>query len=413
MSINKIFSLFCISILLACNTNEPQNPISKSPLTGNWRLAMNLNGDTLPFNFTLDTTNGAYQIVIMNAEERIDVDNIRFENDSLFIELPVFESIFKLAIVDSSTLIGEWVNFYKSDDYKISVTAKHGADSRFYYSKTTVANDLSGTYEVTFGEKENSLPNSIGMFEQTGNIINGTFATETGDYRYLEGVVDGDSLFLSTFDGSHAFLFKAEKKDSIIEGIFLSGTHFSETWKAKLNPEAILRNPDSLTFIKEGYDGISFDLPNAEGRLISLNDPKYKNKVVIVQIMGSWCPNCLDETKYLSSLYDSYAPEGLEIIALAFERTKTKEKALNNLKRLKAKTGAQYEFLLGGATRDEKAAEVLPMLNHIMSYPTAIFIDKKGNVRRIHTGFYGPSTGIYYDSFVNETEELVEQMLSE
>ena len=103
--------------------------------------------------------------------------------------------------------------------------------------------------------------------------------------------------------------------------------------------------------------------------------------------MGTWCPNCLDETTYLSSLYNSFKDDGLEIIALAFERTKTKEKALENIKKLKEKTSAGYEFLLGGATRKDKAAEMLPMLNHIMSYPTAIFIDKNGEIRRIHTGF--------------------------
>ena len=128
--------------------------------------------------------------------------------------------------------------------------------------------------------------------------------------------------------------------------------------------------------------------------------------------MGSWCPNCLDETRYLKELYEQYNPQGLEIIAIAFERTKNKEKALNNIARLKERTGAQYEFLLGGATRDDKAAEKLPMLNHIMSYPTAIFIDKMGKIRRIHTGFYGPSTGVYYEDFTKETEDLVENLLN-
>jgi len=129
--------------------------------------------------------------------------------------------------------------------------------------------------------------------------------------------------------------------------------------------------------------------------------------------MGSWCPNCLDETRYLSTLYDKYNSQGLEVIALAFERTKTEEKAFENLSKLKHKTGAKYTFLLGGATRADKAAEKLPMLNHIMSYPTAIFIDKNKKVRRIHTGFYGPSTGDFYNDFVKETETLVQELLSE
>jgi len=60
---------------------------------------------------------------------------------------------------------------------------------------------------------------------------------------------------------------------------------------------------------------------------VSLSDPKYKNKAVIVQIMGSWCPNCMDESAYLSKVYKQYNKQGLEIIALAYERTSDAERA--------------------------------------------------------------------------------------
>ena len=56
--------------------------------------------------------------------------------------------------------------------------------------------------------------------------VTGTFLTETGDYRYLEGVVDGDSLKLSCFDGSHAFLFHAALDQDSFRGRFWSGTHW-------------------------------------------------------------------------------------------------------------------------------------------------------------------------------------------
>ena len=53
------------------------------------------------------------------------------------------------------------------------------------------------------------------------------------------------------------------------------------------------------------------------------------------------------------------------------------------------------------------------MLNKIISYPTTIFIDKKGNVRKIYTGFSGPATGEAYTDFVKETTEFVEMLLRE
>lgn len=398
--------------LVACAPRKEQ--IELIPKSGKWRMLMKLaEQQELPFTFNLDQVKEKWTIEIINNEERILVENVQLRNDSLFAELPIFESEFKLKIVDTEKIEGVWINRYKSDDYLIPVKAAFNHDYRF--KKTTNQADANANlkYAVVFGPDSKDPYSAIGIFQKEGNVLNGTFATETGDYRHLEGNITDDSLFLSTFDGSHAFLFKAAIKDSVLEGNFWSGTHYQNNWTAVLNPEATLKDPDSLTFIKEGYDQLEFELPNAAGNLVSLSDKKYKNKAVIVQIMGSWCPNCLDETRYLSALYDQYNPEGLEVIALAFERTKTKEKALNNLERLKQKTGAKYEFLLGGSTRKDKAEEVLPMLNHIMSYPTAIFIDKTGNIRRIHTGFYGPSTGSYYEEFTKETEELIQQMIQE
>jgi len=415
----KWIFLNSISIALffaGCQSTTPVNEVNDptSVKAGMWKMEMELaEGKHLPFQFELVKEKGILSMQIFNAAEVIYVNEIVQRNDSIFIQLPVFESVFELSIKDDSSLTGHWINYYKSDEYKIPVVASFGKGSRFSDLDDTFLENFGGKYEVVFSPETDAPSKAIGLFQQAENRITGTFATETGDYRHLAGNVTGSSLLLSTFDGSHAFLFEAEQTDSGLVGTFYSGTHWKESWVAHKNDAVTLRNPNDLTFIKEGYDGLSFSFPNANGDSVSLADEKFNNKPVIVQIMGSWCPNCLDETNYLATLYDKYNEEGLEVVALAFERTRTTEKAFNNLARLQAKTGANYTFLLGGATRDDNAAEKLPMLNHIMSYPTAIFIDKNKKVRRIHTGFYGPSTGKFYYNFVKETEELVEEMLDE
>ena len=53
------------------------------------------------------------------------------------------------------------------------------------------------------------------------------------------------------------------------------------------------------------------------------------------------------------------------------------------------------------------------MLNHVLSYPTTIFIDKKGVVRKIHTGFNGPATGEKYTEFKTEFEGFVGELIDE
>ncbi len=376
-------------------------------------MQMDLGEQKLPFNFTLEEKDGKLKMQILNGEEKIEVEGLRQTEDSLFIQLPIFESVFKLKVIDDSELEGIWVNYYKSPDYKLKVKAKYGDSFRFKPKQATQPNPLANKYEVLFTEDDSSSFPAIGIFKQEGDQLIGTFATETGDYRHLAGQSINDSIFLSTFDGSHAFLFKGEHQDSVIKGAFWSGNHYKANWTAKPNANAKLRDPDSLTFLKEGYDSFEFSLPNANGKMVSLTDSLHKNKVVIVQVMGSWCPNCLDETRFLTQLYKEYHQEGLAVIALAFERTTSKEKALENLAELQQETKAPYPFLLGGWNRDSQPTEVLPMLNKIMSYPTAIFIDRKGNVRKIHTGFYGPGTGSYYQEFVSDTEQFVDSLLAE
>jgi len=158
---------------------------------------------------------------------------------------------------------------------------------------------------------------------------------------------------------------------------------------------------------------IDFSFKGIDDQLVSLSDEKFQDKVVIVNIMGPWCPNCKDETVYLSNLYKEKKEEGLEIVALSFDRTDDVEVAKKNIKKIKSHFGADYDFLLAGTADKKEAAKALPMLNHIMSYPTSIFLDKKGNIRKIRTGFYGPGTGAYHTRYIEKTNDFIEQLLTE
>ena len=155
---------------------------------------------------------------------------------------------------------------------------------------------------------------------------------------------------------------------------------------------------------------MAFSFPNLKGDTINLKDPKFAGKPVIVQIMGSWCPNCLDESLYLKEQYEQYHKDGLEIIGLTFERARDYETALKRATKMERDLALPYPILLAGATRDDKAAELLPMLNHIMSYPTSIYLNKDHAVVKIHTGFSGPGTPVYED-FVAENDKFIQSLI--
>lgn len=402
-----------ISLISSCKNETKTADVNKliSLEKGMWRAVLEVeDGKELPFVFEYRSNE---TIVIRNAKERIVVTDIYIENDSITIQTPVFEGIFKGKLISEKQIKG---NFIKASlDRVVPFEMIYGTKSRFEVS-TESTQDISGIWETVFSpDSEEDRYIAKGIFQQDGNKVTGTFRTTTGDYRYLEGVMDGNIMKLSTFDGAHAFLFEAIVSDSILTGNFYSGNHWKEPFVAKRNENYELPSEDSLTFLKEGYDELAFSFPNVKGELVSLKDEEYKNKVVIVQIMGTWCPNCLDETKYYSQYFKGLKGEDIEFIALAFEYAKTEEKAWKAINRLTELVGVSYPILLAqyGTSNKKKANEKLPMLNHILSYPTTLFIDKKGIVRKIHTGFNGPATGGKYQEFKEDFQGFVDALLKE
>jgi thiol-disulfide isomerase/thioredoxin len=373
-------------------------------------VALDLNNEVeLPFlmEVTSSTTAKVY-----NAEEVIEIDEITYENDSVYIKTPVFQAYLVAKINEDGSLTGNYVKEALNRYVPFVATQ---SEVRFE-ANTQATSDVSGNWETVFSpDSEEDRYIAKGIFKQTGHKVAGTFETTTGDYRFLEGVVSGNELKLSTFDGAHAFMFTATVTDSTMIGTFYSGNHWQEPFTAKRNPDYELPDANSLTYLKEGYDKVAFSFPDANSNLISLEDERFKNKVVLVQLMGTWCPNCLDESKYLSKYYQEHQVDGLEIVALAFEYVKTEDQAFKNIQRLQDRIGISYPILLAqtGTSNKAKAQEKLPMLNQVLSYPTTIFIDKKGQVRKIHTGFNGPATGEKYTQFTAEFEGFVGALLAE
>lgn len=350
-------------------------------------------------------------MIVSNAEEEVIIDDIEITADSITIRMPVYEGYFH-GSYSSNRISGHFIK--ESLDRVVPFEAIKGNFERFELQNEDSAR-VGGIWETKFSKNTKDAYDAKGIFEQNGHLVHGTFRTNKGDYRYLEGVVDGDSLKLSAFDGAHVFLFVARIDQDSLYGNFYSGNHFKEPFIAGRNEEFELADADSLTYLKEGYDNFEFSFPDSDGKLVSLDDPEFKNKAVVVQIMGTWCPNCMDETKFLVDFLSKNQNPDLKVVALAFEYAKTEEAAFAGINRLKTRVGVNYPVLLAqyGTSSKLKANEKLPMLNHVLSYPTTIFIDKKGQLSKIHTGFNGPATGEKYIEFKKEFEADISALLSE
>lgn len=379
--------------------------------TGTWRGIIELQGQQLPFTLEVVRKDSSYAVYLKNGPEKLLLDEVDVTDDSVRIVLHIFDSELRARIGDG-TLSGFYVrNFEKN--YRLPFKATWGEPFRFAKTGDTGAEDFSGKYAVKFVRDKDTTV-SVGIFNQHGGHVEGTFLNPDGDYRYLEGdVVDG-KMWLSTFDGYHAYLFSATRKDNkTIVGDYWSGKTAHLTWTGVRDDHATLPDAESLTYMKKGYEKLEFSFPDIEGNKVSSADERFKNKVVILQIFGTWCPNCMDETKFLSRWYDKNRDRGVEILGLAYERKDDFNYAASRIRKMKQKLGVEYEFLVAGTSDKEQASKTLPALSQVFAFPTTIFVGTDGKVKYIHTGFNGPGTGIYYEEFIQRFNETVNELLGE
>jgi len=404
-----------VNILLAatitfssCNTPPDLSP-------GIWRATLKSErGVEIPFNFELSGREDAALIYLINGKERVKIDDITVSKDSVFIRMPVYESEIRAART-SNGLNGKWIKRLADKSVMMDFSARPGVSWRFFSSGKTPGHQVTGRWSTIFVDSEKKDTTvAVGEFEQNESRLTGTFLTSTGDYRFLEGAISDDKIYLSAFDGASAYLFTGtlNNDSTITNGLFFSGASYSESWTAKKDEKAMLPDAYSLTTLKKGRNHIDFNFPDLKGNYISLSDGRFNKKVVIVQFLGSWCPNCMDETAYMVSFYNRFKRKDVEVVGLAYERTADKERSKKNLESLKKRFNITYPILLTGYTNKE-VLKSMPALNEFKAFPTTILIDKKGIVRKIHTGFAGPGTGKHYTDFINDFEKEVLRLTKE
>jgi thiol-disulfide isomerase/thioredoxin len=347
---------------------------------------------------------------IHNANETITFTPTWHTADSFFVELPLFNTTLAGRLDSNNSFHGMWNDPSRTKQQTIPFRATYIQP----YTPQINNSHQETMWDCTFSpHSQNDRSRAVGIFNSYNGKLTGTFLTETGDYRYLSGRTNEQNLQLSCFDGAHLFYFSANiNGDSLSNGRFISGNTWDETWEAKKDPTAQLTDPDSLTqWI--GKEKLHFAAFNTRGEPIHFDSTNFKDKVTIIQIFGSWCPNCSDESKFLKELYNTYYKQNLQIIPVAFEREATLEQQIQRVTKQFKDLGITYEPYIGGKSLKSNAHEVFPQLNHVMSYPTTIIIDKKNQVRKIHTGFYGPGTGKYYEHHTELLTMFVAQLLQE
>jgi peroxiredoxin len=403
--------------LAACHQADapvPAAALSNDVKMGTYRMVLETPGGDLPFGLELKEQDSHPVGYLINGQERLLLSDVKITGSHLEIPMPGYQNVLK-ADAKGNELQGE-IFLVKPNDKNqhVPLHASLGDNYRFFEHSASGNADVSGRWAIKFIDDSGAPEVAIGEFSQANDIVSGTILTTTGDHRYLAGQVQGDELYLSTFDGAHVFLYKAKiAADGSLDGDWWSGLAFHEKWIGTRDAAAQLPDAYGLTAMRPGVKKFDFAFPDLTGKTVSSKDPQFHGKVLIVALAGSWCPNCHDEAAFLAPLYKDYRDKGLEIVSLQFEHFGDFERAAQATQRFRQHYGIEYTTLIAGVSDKDEAAKKLPMLKSFVAFPTTVFIDRKGNVRKIHTGYTGPATGDHYVQFVNEVKTTLDQLLAE
>ncbi len=384
--------------------------------TGPWRGEIQHFGHALPFNFEVAyTDDDTLTVTYLNGPERMPVEQVIEHPDGrIELNFPSYSATLSAQLVQRQ-LQGE-IGLVRRDGVQtFEFTAEPGPTHRFFATPQPVEIDVSGRWEAKisypgFGFDQDA----IAILEQDGHRVHGTFLTDVGDFRFLYGEVRGRELHLSAYDGGYTQLWFGEMdEEGRLAGRFDSATYAEASWVAEPNAQARLVDPASVTWLQDGVERFDFTFADLEGQPVSLSDPRYEGKVVIVVLAGSWCPSCHDEAAFMAPFYETHRDRGLAIVNLMFEYSNDLEDVRDQVEAFRDRYDIGYDMLFAGDASRMTRGSLLPALNGIFAFPTTIFVDRRGEVRRIHTSFPGPATGLEHDNYVRELRAFVDMLLAE
>jgi thiol-disulfide isomerase/thioredoxin len=394
-----------VPVLLAAHCSLLAPPLTAQTPAGGWKAALDLAGGPLRFALVLAAPNGTWGGRLCNGDRCTPFSGVRVRGDSVTLELADFAAAIHARVAGDS-LLGQYRNVGSRGPRAIPFRAARG---NWLAERGPAA--LLGRWDASFFGDWGTTPR-VFEFRNGPAGLEGTIISNSGDYGHFWGRAQADSFAIAHFDGSFVYLLTGRLDGDTLRGTFHAGLRSQTPWKAvRSTGRPHLKPPTDVTRA-DTTRPFRFSFPDLEGRLVTQDDPRFRGKVVLVDIFGTWCPTCHDAAPNLVRLWNRYHRRGLEIVGLAYEVTGDTAVDGALVRRYRDKFSIPFPLLLGGTSDPEAAAATLPQLDGFGAFPTTVFLGRDGRVKRIHAGFYGPATGAQHNRLVAEFEREVERLLN-
>jgi thiol-disulfide isomerase/thioredoxin len=379
---------------------------SAQALGGLWDGVLQFDGASVPFRLTLGETKDGAKASFFDGDRPANPSSRgSFKGGELVLDFDSYG-----AVLDAHLVNGVLKGSYSSAQWSYPFEARpHRREA-----PAPGAPNIAGDYVVPVDAANEKAWRLI--VKQAGGRASATMLRVDGDSGSLSGMWKGGAFHLSHFAGERPGVLEIRPNKDGSLSLVLTDDDGSTNRSLRAVRTAVAKR-QGLPMPADAAHHTSVQDPNApfrfaardlSGRLVTNDDPRFKGKVVLVNMMGSWCPNCHDEAPFLGKLYDTYHARGLEIVALDFEYPDQ----VRNPIRLRAflkRYGIKYTVLLGGGLEDLRAAA--PQAVNLHAWPTTFFVGRDGRVKSVHVGFTSAGSGAYdarlKAGFVREVEQLL------
>lgn len=385
-------------------------------MNGLWDATVQVGALQVPFKFGIDAGVAHATGWFYNGQEHVASTRGSFDGTHLVLDFPSYAKRVDVTLTTQGTLEGFYTPTTPGSTVQPYAFRAHRAATAAA-GTTGTAPDITGLWIVpTQSEKAGEKAWRL-IVSQAGAAVTAAVLRVDGDSGALTGTWEDGKVLLSHFDGARPSVIEvSQAADGALRlavrersgGEVVLTAYRAQQAQAKGLPEAA--DPALHTQVRDPQQPFAFSFPDLNGHQVSNTDPRFRGKVLLVDIAGSWCPNCHDEAPFLESLYRTYHARGLEVVTLSFEDAEQ----LANPVRLRAfiqQFGLTYTVLLAGTT--DELHEKLPQAVGLDAYPTTFFIGRDGRVRAVHAGFAAPATGAFNTELKQDFRARIEQLLAE
>ena len=411
--------LLLLAALVVVASRPAPSATAASAVDGLWNAVIVSSGTDIPFRFEIATSGSNAEGFFFEGDRKVGSTSGSFADGLLKLEYDHLNTTLELKL-NGQELAGTYRNNRPN-------SRPQDVRMRRFTPVSLGQEDppkLEGTWEMRRVAEEVSAPRDTRTWHvflrQSGAEFAGSILRVDGDTGTLVGHWKDGKLVLSHFAGERPNLFEATLNPDGTLAVTLNSTaHYLVVRKDQARAKGIPEPPDPsrYTTIKDPTTPFQFSFPDLTGTLVSNTDPRFRGKVVIVAIGGSWCPNCHDEAPFLTELYRDYHDRGLEIVGVMFENDPDPKVARPRVQSFIKRYGAPYPMLIAGTTTatptSKTIAEALPQIVNFGAYPTSIYLGRDGRVRSVHAGFASPATGEEHARLKKELRELTERLLAE